>query len=103
MTVSAGIVLASARGLNVKDVAREVGVSRPAVWRWQERFTEEDVEGLLRDKTRPPGRAPLGEDVVRRVVELTMSEPPGAATHWTGRMMAEHGACAGAYSRATLG
>lgn len=86
----ARIVLASARGLNVKDVAREVGVSRPAVWRWQKRFAEEGVDGLLRDKTRPPGRAPLGPDVVRRVVELTMSEPPGPATHWTGRMMAAH-------------
>ena len=27
--------------------AREAGVSRPAVWRWQRRFGEEGVEGLL--------------------------------------------------------
>jgi len=31
-----------------------VGVSRPTVWRWQQRFAEAGVEGLLRDKTRKP-------------------------------------------------
>jgi hypothetical protein len=32
---------------------RTVGVSKTAVWRWQERFMSERVDGLLRDKTRP--------------------------------------------------
>ncbi len=45
--------------------------------------------GLLRDKTRPPGRAPLPADVVQRVVDLTLEEPSGEATHWTGRAMAK--------------
>jgi hypothetical protein len=47
------------------------------------------VDGLLRDKTRRPGKAPLGEAVAHRVVALTCAEPPGEATHWTGRAMAE--------------
>ena len=55
----ARIVLASADGNTVKAVARLTGKSKPCVWRWQERFAEEGVEGLLRDKTRPPGRKPL--------------------------------------------
>ena len=49
------IVLLSSERLSVQDVARQAGVSRPAVWRWQQRFAEDGVEGLLRDKTRPPG------------------------------------------------
>src|SRR3954452_6583353 len=44
---------------------------------------------LLRDKTRKPGRAPLAAATVKRVVELTLKEPPGETTHWTGRAMAE--------------
>ena len=36
-------------------VAAGVGVSRPTVWRWQQRYAEVGVEGLLRDKTRKPG------------------------------------------------
>jgi transposase len=85
----AKIVLFSADRLPVLEVARRAGVSRPAVWRWQQRFGEEGVEGLLRDKTRKPGRAPLSTKIVARVLELTCSEPPGAATHWTGRAMAK--------------
>jgi hypothetical protein len=70
-------------------VARRVGIGRPAVWRWQRRFAEAGVDGLLRDATRKPGKAPLGEEVVRRVVALTCAAPPGEATHWTGRAMAK--------------
>ena len=54
----ARIVLLSAERRSVLEVAREAGVSRPAVWRWQRRFGEEGVEGLLHDKTRPPGTPP---------------------------------------------
>jgi transposase len=86
----ARIILASADRLKVAGVARRAGVGRPAVWRWQRRFAEAGVDGLLRDATRKPGKAPLGDQTVRRVVTLTCAEPPGAATHWTGRAMARH-------------
>ena len=85
----AHIVLCSADCLPVQEVARRARVSRPAVWRWQARYAEQGVEGLLRDKTRKPGRAPLSAKVVAKVLDLTCSEPPGQATHWTGRAMAK--------------
>jgi hypothetical protein len=53
------------------------------------RFAEAGVEGLLRDATRKPSKAPLADDAVRRVVAVTCAEPPGEATHWTGRAMAK--------------
>jgi hypothetical protein len=46
------------------------------------------VDGLLRDASRKPGKAPLADARVRRVVALTCAEPPGEATHWTVRAMA---------------
>ena len=58
------------------------------VWRWQQRFAEQGVDGLLRDKTRKPGRPCLAETVAR-VVALTGADPPHEATHWTGRAMAK--------------
>ena len=85
----ARIVLCSADRLPVQEVARRASVSRPAVWRWQARYAEQGVEGLLRDRTRKPGRAPLSAKVVAKVMDLTCSEPPGHATHWTGRAMAK--------------
>jgi transposase len=47
----AKIMLLSAERLPVLEIARRAGVSRPAVWRWQQRYAEEGVDGLLRDKT----------------------------------------------------
>ena len=80
----ARIVLLSFERLSVQDVARQAGVSRPAVWRWQQRFAEEGVEGLLRDKTRPPGTPPHSTYTVAKVLALTCSEPPDEVTPWTG-------------------
>jgi len=85
----AGIVLASADRQSAQRVAQSVGVSRPTVWRWQQRFAESGVEGLLRDKTRKPGKAPVAAETTARVVALTCTEPPHQATHWTGRAMAK--------------
>ena len=85
----ARIILHSAARLDVAKVARRAGISRPAVWRWQLRFAEAGVDGLLRDKTRKPGKPATPDAVVQRVVALTCGEPPGEATHWTGRAMAE--------------
>ena len=84
----ARIILHSADRLPVQEVARRTGVSRPSVWRWQRRFAALGVDGLLREKSRVPGKAPLPRETVERVVALTCSEPPGEATHWTGRAMA---------------
>src|SRR5215212_8087378 len=82
------LVLLSADRLDVAATARRAGVGRPAVWRWQQRYAEAGVDGLLREKTRKPGKAPLEGALVRRVVALTCAEPPGETTHWTGRAMA---------------
>jgi transposase len=84
----ARIILYSAERLPVLEVARRAGVSRPSVWRWQQRFAEEGIEGLLRDKTRPPGKAPLPPETVARVLAVTCSQPPGEVTHWSGRAVA---------------
>jgi transposase len=85
----ARIVLHSAERRSVLDVARLSGVSRPAVWRWQRRYAEQGVDGLLCDKTRKPGKAPLPAKTVAKALALPCSEPPGNATHWTGRAVAK--------------
>jgi transposase len=84
----ARIVLHSADRLSVAEVARRAVVGRPAVWRWQRRYAVAGVDGLLRDATRKPGKAPTPDATVQRVVALICGEPPGEATQWTGRAMA---------------
>ena len=85
----ARIVLLTAAGAGTAEIMRTAGVSKTAVWRWQERFMEEGVDGLLRDKTRPARIAPLGAEVADRVVALTLDDPPGETTHWTADAMAK--------------
>ena len=85
----ARIVLLSADRLPVLSVARQTGASRPAVWRWQQRFAEQGIDGLLRDKTRKPGKQPLPAATVAKILALPCGVPPRGATHWTGRMVAQ--------------
>jgi hypothetical protein len=86
----AEIIRAMAEELGTSAIVRRTGKSKPCVRRWRERFAAEGVNGLLRDKTRPPGTPPLPEATVERVIELTTRRgPPGEATHWTGRAMAK--------------
>src|ERR1700716_3280069 len=84
----AEIVLLSADGVGTNEIMRQTGTSKTCVWRWQERFAQEGMAGLLRNKTRPSRIAPLGPEVPARVVALTLKEPPGETTHWTAAAMA---------------
>src|SRR5580658_389721 len=83
------IVLLSAEGVGTNAIMRETGKSKTCVWRWQERFAAEGVDGLLRDKTRPSRIPRLDPAIAERVLALTMEEPTREATHWTGAAMAE--------------
>ena len=71
----AAIILLSADGAGTHEIMRRTGKSKTCVWRWQERFMGEGVDGLLRDKTRPPRIPPLGEEVAERVAALTLASP----------------------------
>jgi len=64
----AKVILATADGCGTAEIMRRSGKSKPVVWTWQARFMAEGVEGLLRDKTRKPGKPPLPPNTVQRVV-----------------------------------
>jgi hypothetical protein len=72
-------ILLSADGVGTAEIMRLTNKSKTCVWRWQERFMEEGVDGLLRDKTRPSRIPPLGSEVAARVVALTLTDPPAHA------------------------
>ncbi|MEQ8503231.1 MAG: IS630 family transposase, partial [Sneathiellaceae bacterium] len=84
----ARIVLLSADGIGTNAVMAATRTSKTTVWRWQARFMDAGVDGLLRDKTRPPGTPPVTEDRVAKVVRLSQQPPPHEATHWTAQAMA---------------
>jgi hypothetical protein len=76
----ARIILATAEGFGTAEIMRRAGVSKACVWRWQRRFMEAGVDGLLHDKTRKPGKAPVPEPVVVQLIARTLGPPPGETT-----------------------
>lgn len=86
----ARVVLLTGDRLGTNEIMRRTGLGKPSVWRWQERYIEGGVDGLLRDKTRPSRIPRLPDERVAEVIRLTLDEtPPADATHWTVRAMAE--------------
>jgi transposase len=85
----AQVVRLTADRVGTVEIMRQTGLSKPSVWRWQERYMEAGVDGLVRDKTRPSRVPPLDQGKVAEVTRRTLEEPPsGEATHWTVRAMA---------------
>src|ERR1700692_1853200 len=85
----ARIVLMTADGPGVVAIMREVGVSKTTVWRWQDYFAEAGVDGLIKGRSKPPGRKPLSAAMKLKVVEKTVKERPANATHWRVRWRAK--------------
>ncbi len=77
----ASIILLSSDGVGTAAIMRQTGKSKTCVWRWQERFMSEGVDGLLRDRTRPSRIAPLKPEVTERVVAMTLTDALGETTH----------------------
>ena len=95
----AKVIVATDDGGGTSEIMRRSGLSKPVVWRWQERFMHEGVDGLPRDKTRPPGKPPLPAETVRRgarsdaVGAAGRDHPLDAADHGeSGRDRRVHGA-----------
>ncbi len=85
----ANIILLTGAGCGTAEIMRRTAKAKTCVWRWQERFMQAGVDGLLKDKTRPSRKPPLSKETVARVVELTQGPPPGETTHWTSPAMAK--------------
>jgi len=85
----ADIVLATADGRGTVEIMRRTGMSKPTVWRWQERYLDEGVPGLKRDKTRSSRVPPLPMETRLKVIAKTVQETPPNATHWSRALMAE--------------
>ena len=83
----ARIVLARAAGRTQLATAAELGVSRPAVIRWERRFSAVGIAGLLKDA---PGRGRKSSIAERTKDQLITraTQPPPNRTRWSVRSMA---------------
>jgi transposase len=85
----ARIIQMAANGVQSQEIARVLGLSRPTVQLWRQRFLGLRLAGLEKDAPRP-GRIPkISDRKVRRIVEATLHSKPENATHWSTRLMAK--------------
>src|SRR3954453_5420502 len=84
----AEVVLAIAEGSGVSDTARSLGVSRPTVIKWRDRFAADGLDGLS-DQPRS-GRPKTIDDA--QIIAATLEPPPAslAVTHWSSRLLGRH-------------
>ncbi len=89
VAVRARIALLAADGLSNGEIVREVGVSRPTIILWRERFAQGGPEALSKIAPGRGRRVTYGADRIRAITEATTQTKPQNATHWTTRTMAK--------------
>lgn len=86
----ARIVLASADGLAGDAICTSVGVSRPTVSLWLNRYEAAGSNGLAVDRPRSGRPRQLDATEEARIVAKTLDEAPSdGGTHWSTRVMAK--------------
>lgn len=81
------IVLAAAEGLKNTEIAERLGITRPMVTKWRNRFAEHRLDGLT-DEPRPGRPRTISDEQVEEVIVKTLETTPRDATHWSTRSMA---------------
>lgn len=87
----ARIVLASAAAESGSAICATLGVSRPTVTLWLDRYEAEGVAGLTRDRPRSgrPKRLTPADEAAIIDRTLHTAPPTDQSTHWSTRLMAE--------------
>ena len=92
----AWIILSRADGLSQVETSRKLGISRPVVIQWEQRFREAGLAGLADAKGR--GRKERIDPRVREKIIVGATQPPAHRTRWSVRTMAK----AAGVSKATV-
>lgn len=88
LATRAKIVLLTQEGRSAEAVAEATGMTVRVVYKWRKRFKDEGLSGL-HDRPRPGQPRKLSDEVVKKVLRLTVSCIPKEATHWSVRLMAK--------------
>ncbi len=82
-------LLLAADGLANTRIATSVGVSRPTVLAWRDRFLREGVDSVVEIRE-GRGRKPIIKaSKIKAILHATLHKKPKGATHWSCRSMAK--------------
>lgn len=85
----AQIVLAAARGLENREIAEELQMTRETVGRWRSRFSKHRLEGIKKDLPRGGRKPSMRSKCEARIIRKTTQERPANGTHWSTRTLAK--------------
>ena len=87
----ARIVLASADGDSGAAIGARLGVSRPTMSRWLDRYDAEGAAGLEADRPRSGRPRVITPAREAAIIDATLhTAPADRGTHWSTRLMAKH-------------
>lgn len=86
----AQILLASAAGQSGAAICQQVGVSRPTVTLWLDRYAAEGLAGVVADHPRSGRPKQITPAAEATLINRTLhTAPPDRGTHWSTRTMAD--------------
>lgn len=84
------ICLLAHEGKANRQIALELGTSRPTVLLWRGHFARAGVQGLEHEPSRQPSSQRLDERMVKKILDTTLHVTPPDATHWSTRTLGRH-------------
>ncbi len=90
LVTRAKIVLLAGEGEQNKDIAVKLGMDRGVVARWRNRFAEDRLDGIAKERGDRGRKAHKRRHWTRTIVEVTLHTTPKYATHWSTRTLAKH-------------
>jgi transposase len=83
------VVLGRAEGKRTNDLAAVLRIHPVSISDIVHRFNKYGVDGLLKQPNHKPGKAPVSQAVINRVLKVVQSQQPEEATHWSTREIAK--------------
>jgi putative transposase len=87
LVTRAQIVLRAADGAANTVIAQELGLSKPTVGQWRQRYLRQGLQGLY-DELRAGGPRSISDERIATLLRRTLKTKPKDATHWTCRALA---------------
>lgn len=87
LATRARIVLLAGDGQSNTAIASQLGLSKPTVGTWRQRYLTQRLAGLY-DEPRPGGPRSIRDEQVAALIRKTLKTRPRGGTHWTCRALA---------------
>jgi len=87
LTRRAQIVLMFADGIPAAEIAQRLGLSRPTVQKWRDRFVGQGLMGLY-EELRPGAPRKFDDEQIALLVRQTLDSKPEGSTPWSCRSLA---------------